>query len=49
MSLDSSILISPLAGDSHKDEVLLKVAELHCRKAEVFLMPQFSQNPGSGQ
>jgi predicted nucleic acid-binding protein len=36
VSLDSSILISHLAGDAHKDEVLLAVAELRRRKAEVF-------------
>ena len=37
MSLDSSILISHLAGDVHKDEVLAAIGQLDVLKADVFL------------
>ena len=37
ISLDSSILISHLAGDVHKDEVLAAIGRLDVFKADVFL------------
>jgi predicted nucleic acid-binding protein len=37
MSLDSSILISHLSGDVHKDEVLAAIGQLDVLKADVFL------------
>jgi predicted nucleic acid-binding protein len=36
VSLDSSILISHLVGDAHKDAVLLAIEQLSRRKAELF-------------
>ena len=35
-SLDSSIIISHLVGDTHKDDVLLAIGQLSRRKAELF-------------
>ena len=35
-SLDSSIIISHLVGDAHKDDVLLAIDQLSRRKAELF-------------
>lgn len=36
VSVDSSIVISHLVGDSHKDDVLMAMEQLNRRKAELF-------------